>query len=33
MDLVLKLNDQLKETEKKLDRLIHSKQSELATTP
>ena len=32
MDLVLKLNDQLKETEKELDTLIQSKQSELATT-
>lgn len=33
MDLVLKLNEQLKETEKELDNLIQSKQSELATTP
>ena len=33
MDLVLKLNDQLKETEKELDNLIQSKQSELASTP
>jgi len=33
MDLVLKLNDQLKETEKELDNLIQSKQSELATAP
>jgi len=32
MDLVLKLNDQLKETEKELDTVIQSKQSELATT-
>ena len=33
MDLVLKLNDQLKEIEKELGNLIQSKQSELATTP
>lgn len=33
MDLVLKLNEQLKETEKELDNLIQSKQSELATPP
>ena len=33
MDLVLKPNEQLKETEKELDNLIQSKQSELATTP
>lgn len=33
MDLVLKLNDQLKEIEKYLDKLIQSRQSELATTP
>lgn len=33
MDLVLKLNDQLKKTEKELDNLIKSKQSELSTTP
>jgi len=33
MDLVLKLNDQLKETKKELDNLIQSRQSELATTP
>lgn len=32
MDLVLKLNDQLKETEKELDILIQSKQSDLETT-
>ena len=32
MDLVLKLNDQLKETEKELDTLIQSKQSDPATT-
>lgn len=32
MDLVLKLNDQLKEIEKELDTLIQSKHSELATT-
>lgn len=32
MDLVLKLNDQLKEIEKELDTLIQSKQSDLATT-
>ena len=32
MDLVLKLNDQLKETEKELDTLIQLKQSDLATT-
>lgn len=31
MDLVLKLNDQLKETEKELETLIHLKQSDLAT--
>lgn len=30
--MVLKLNDQLKETEKELDTLIQSKQSDLATT-
>lgn len=33
MGLVLKLNDQLKETQKELDKLIQCKQSELATTP
>lgn len=33
MDLVLKLNDQLKEKEKELDKFIQSKQSELANTP
>lgn len=33
MDLVLKLNEQLKEIEKELDKLIQFKQSELATTP
>ena len=33
IDLVLKLNDQLKETEKELDNLIQSRQNELATTP
>jgi len=33
MDLVLKLNGQLKEIEKELDNLIQSKQGELATTP
>jgi len=33
MDLVLKLNDQLKEMEKELDTLIQSKQGDLATTP
>jgi len=33
MDLVLMLNDQLKETEKELDYIIQSKQSELDTTP
>lgn len=33
MDLVLKSNDQLKESEKELENLIQSKQSELATTP
>jgi len=33
MDIVLKLNEQLKETEKELDNLIQYKQSELATTP
>ena len=32
MDLVLKLNDQLRETEKELDTLIQLKQSDLATT-
>jgi len=32
MDLVLKLNDELKETEKELDTLIQSKQCDLATT-
>ena len=32
MDLVLKLNDQLKEIEKELDILIQSKQSDLAKT-
>jgi len=32
MDLVLKLNNQLKEIEKELDTLIQSKQSEMATT-
>jgi len=32
MDLVLKLNDQLKETEKELDTLIQLKQSDIATT-
>jgi len=32
MELVLKLNGQLKETEKELDTLIQSKQSDLATT-
>ena len=32
MDLVLKLNDQLKAIEKELDTLIQSKQSDLATT-
>lgn len=32
MDLVLKLNDQLEETEKELDNLIQSKKSKLATT-
>ena len=30
---MLKLNDQLKETQKELDTLIQSKQSDLATTP
>ena len=33
MDLVLKLNEQLKEIEKELDNLIQSKQSEFSTTP
>ena len=33
MDLVLKLNDQLREIEKEMDNLIQSKQSKLATTP
>lgn len=33
IELVLKLNDQLKETEKELYRLIQSKQNELNTTP
>jgi len=33
MDLVLKLNDQLKETKKELENSIQSKQSELATSP
>lgn len=33
MNLILKLNHQLKETEKELDKLILSKQSELVTTP
>jgi len=32
MDLVLKLNDQLKETEKELDTLIQLKQSDITTT-
>lgn len=32
MDLVLKLNDQLKETKKELDALIQLKQRDLATT-
>ena len=31
MDLVLKLNDQLKETEKELDALIQLKQEDVAT--
>lgn len=33
MDLVLNLNDQLKETKKELGKSIQSKQIELATTP
>jgi len=33
MDLVLKLNNQLEETEQELEKAIQSKQSELATTP
>jgi len=33
MDLVLKLNDQLKETKKEFDNLMQSKQSEMASTP
>jgi len=32
MDLVLKLNDQLRETEKELDSLIQLNQSDLGTT-
>lgn len=32
MEFILKLNDQLKETKKELDKLIQSKHSELATT-
>lgn len=33
MDLVLKLNNQLKETKKELDNLIQSKKSDLAIAP
>jgi len=33
INLVLKLNDQLKETKKELEKAIQSKQSEIATTP
>jgi len=32
MDLVLKINDQFKETEKELDTLIQSKKNDMATT-
>jgi len=33
MDLVLKLNDQLKEIEKDLDALVQLKKSDMVTTP